>query len=354
MDFTTSEIERFINNVLLTALNNNDDSLNGGYTIKVNINGDYGYIDFIPTYPVKYAIDEQLNKSILSILSGACYPMLTLLPVNGPEFVATNSGNINTARALRFHFRVGTFSRLTISNQFTVVGKNSIPLMDGFAYDPLATSGHIGLSGASGSGKTRLAIYLLSWFKVIMDANITICDPKLDFSLYGFAKENNISYYYPKLDDNQNQFENDVYEVLSIALNEISHRQTIILANPKVDLSPYIVFIDEAAAFSNKKTKSMIEKLILMGRSARVWVMLAAQGFDANTVISSTARDSLGLRVILSANPTVEDCRYLIKGYDPSSVVIPRDNYPFGRGLIQKSDDGRVVPFLAPVVTDDV
>lgn len=71
---------------------------------------------------------------------------------------------------------------------------------------------------------------------------------------------------------------------------------------------------------------------------------------DAKTVISSTARDSMGLRVVLSSNPSANDCRYLFKDFDPSSIVIKRDEFPFGLGLIEQQSDGRIVPFLAPKI----
>lgn len=345
---TAGDLQHYLTQVLLSALGNDDTPYNGGYSIAVLIEDDVGVIDLTANYPIGYALDDKFNAEVVSIIAPALYPMATLIPNNGPEYVDTGSGDMTKARALRYHFHLGTYTRLNENDVKYRQGKE-IPLMSGYGYNPLVNSGHIGLSGSSGSGKTKLAIYLLSRFIYQYGADVHIVDPKLDFDLFRFANNNHIDYHYPKIGDNLNSFGNEAYEVLANAYNEIGKRQEYQINGGKVT-RPYIVLVEEAAAYSTKKTKDLLEKCILMGRSAMCWIIVSAQSFDATSVISSTSRDSLGLRVVLSNNPTAEDCRYLLKGFDPSNLVIPRDEYPFGRGLIQQKSDGQILPFLAPII----
>lgn len=348
----SGDLERYITQVLLSALDlGNENSLTGSYSIDVHlINDNEGYFDFVPNFPISFALNADLNKKIMDIVVGACYPMLTFYGSNGPEFVSTDSDNINTARALRFWFKVGTYSRIagSLSNAYVQDGK--LKLMNGFEYDSNVNSGHIAISGASGSGKTQFALYLLSAF-YNSGAKISIVDPKLDDSLYHWANNrDDVDYHYPEIGANSNAFDNEALEVLSNAFNEIGKRQSAVLSGDETDFEPYIIFVDEAAAYSSKKIQDIINKIVLMGRSCKVWIWISAQSMDAKTVISSTARDSMGLRVVLSSNPSANDCRYLFKDFDPSSIVIKRDEFPFGLGLIEQQSDGRIVPFLAPKI----
>lgn len=113
---TEIELQKYISSVLQSALKTDGEtsSLNG-YSISVKLD-EYtgqGHFDFIPTYPVKYAVDKKLNGEILGILSGALYPFFTLF-AGGPNFVSTNLP-LTRARALRFYFKVGTYSRKKVS-----------------------------------------------------------------------------------------------------------------------------------------------------------------------------------------------------------------------------------------------
>lgn len=347
---TEIELQKYISSVLQSALKTDGEtsSLNG-YSISVKLD-EYtgqGHFDFIPTYPVKYAVDKKLNGEILGILSGALYPFFTLF-AGGPNFVSTNLP-LTRARALRFYFKVGTYSRKKVSIDESYIYSDFLPIMSGFDYDFKHNSGHVAITGSSGSGKTVMVEYLLSQFWLI-GAKIIIIDPKLDRNLWSFASSRGIEYHYPKVDSNPNAFDNETLDVLSKAVKKIGERQSHFLKNKSATFTPYIIFVDEAAAYSSKASRELMEKIVLMGRACRVWLFVSAQSMDATSVLSSTARDSMGLRMILSANPSAEDCRYLMKGFDPNDIVIPHDEYSFGLGLIEQKSDGRVTPLLAPYI----
>ena len=80
-------LERYITQVLLSALDlGSENSLTGGYSVNVQlISDDEGYFDFIPNFPISFALNSELNKKIMDIVVGACYPMLTFYGSNGPE-----------------------------------------------------------------------------------------------------------------------------------------------------------------------------------------------------------------------------------------------------------------------------
>lgn len=342
--------------MLDSALNFGESSVNHAYFVKFNLNS--GFFDIVFNVPTTFAIDEELNKQLLKIFVGGFYPVLMIYSNNGPEFVDTKTGDFATARALRYYFKVGQFSRLHLDNlsQAKMVG-SVIPLMNGFEFDLYGSSGMVALSGASGNGKTALLCYLLaSVANSIPNAVIKIADPKLDLTLHNFAKKRHITYVSP--DENANDFMNDVQGLLAQAVDEIHKRQKKMVEVGKMEEPPFILAIDEAMAIGasitdNKAVKryqSLITQITLMGRSSRVFLFTSAQTYDATTVMNSSSRDQMAFKVILSSNPSKNDCRYLFKELDPSNIVINRDGFNKGLGLASVQPNNRVVPFMAPYI----
>ena len=72
-----------------------------------------------------------------------------------------------------------------------------------------------------------------------------------------------------------------------------------------------------------------------------------------NGALDSSARDQFPVRIVLSKHPTKEDCRYLLKDLEnPEEIIIPRDEYPTGYGLIQMPS-GQIYPFKAPWINNN-
>lgn len=350
---TGERIADLARRMLDSALSINDSSSSHAYSVSCGEN----YIDIIFNVPTSFPIDEKLNQQILKILIGGFYPTLMIYSNNGPDFVDTKSGDFSTARALRYYFKVGQYQRLSFNNLTeTRMNGTKIPLMKGYDFDLFSASGMVALSGASGNGKTQLLIYMLSAVLNSMPkAVIKIIDPKLDYALYSFAKSRSLDYISPG--SNSNDFLVDVQSVLSNAIDEIHRRQQKIIKTGQINEPPYIVGLDEAmaigATMDNKTAKQyqgLITQITLMGRSARVFLWTSAQTFDANSVMSSSSRDQMAFKVVLSPNPSVNDCRYLFKDFDPTTIVIGRDGFDKGLGIASTQPDNRVVPFMAPFI----
>lgn len=361
-EFTNTEIADFAKSVLDTALPIEETSLSHSFDVQVN--QEKGYLDFIPMLPTSYSLDSDFCKRLQHVLVGALYPYFNVFASPAPNFKPTGSDRLNDARSLRIYFRKGLYHRLKFAKLSDCTAKTNdgyhyvIPLMNGYNYR-ISTDdvGHIGLTGGSGNGKTMLLLYFAQCFLTI-NAQLILIDPKLDTALYQFAQRNSeIKYYNPSAGDNTSVFMSEVLKQLSEVVDLIHYRQQELIRNPKKMFQPYVVFIDEALAltsFLNKKQKDMYSSLIdtitLMGRSTSIVLIIAAQGMEANTTMSSTSRDQLGLKVVLSPNPSTTETRYLMKDYDPSSVVINKDGFNKGLGLAQMQSDNLIVPFMAPYI----
>lgn len=339
-------------------------SLEGGsasYAYTVRFNLDYGFVDVIFNRPTSFIIDKSLNENILKILVSGFFPYLTFFTNNGPEFVATGNDDFSTAMALRFRFKVGQFQRLKFErlSDARMIG-STIPLMAGYSFDLKGSSGMVALSGMSGTGKSTLALYMLACALHGSDkfpsADITIVDPKLDVNLFRFAKKYNVEYISPS--GNDNEYLNDVKGVLAQAIQLVEQRQKTMITTGETNFPPKIIFIDEAMALTNSITENkkikeylaLVTRLTLTGRSASVFLWVGSQTFEVGSVMSSSSRDQMALKVLLSNNPDVNDCRYLFKDFDPSSVVLNRDGFNKGLGLASTQPDNRIVPFLAPYI----
>lgn len=347
--------------MLDSALKVDESSASHAYSIDFHLEGHY--FDVIFNVPTSFALDSDLHKQIQKILIPGFYPLLLVYSSPAPEIVATNSGDFATARAFRYRFKLGQYRRLRFDNldQARMEGNRYIPIMSGYNFDLLggSSSGHVALSGVSGMGKTAMLCYMLACvINSIPDAVVKIIDPKMDYALYSFAKKRNLDYVSPR--GNANDFMNDVQSILAQAVDEIHKRQREMLQTGKLNKPVYIVALDEALAVSAsitdnkviKQYQALITQICVMGRSAHVCLFMSAQTFDATSVMNSSARDQLALRVVLSANPSVNDCRFLFKEFDPSSTVITRDNFKKGLGLVSSQPDNRVIPLLAPYIKD--
>lgn len=360
---SNDEISTYLESCLNGALNlNGETTLTNSFKIKFTEH----YFDFIPYLPSSYVVSGDLAAQIEQISMSVLYPFYTVFPANGPQFVRTKSENLADARALRFYLKKGVYERLHFENFSDVRpfqgnnGKWLFRLMKGYNYDPFRGSGMIGISGQSGSGKTIFSLYLLKNLVGLpqeLRTNLTIVDPKLDSHLFHFAHSYNVSYLTPGVGQNSTAFLDEVSRELKAMLDVIHLRQHELLQNSQKVFPPKVLYLDEALALTSSQTKkakdaylALVDQVMLMGRATNCWLVISAQTWPSGDVVSSSAREQLGLRVLLSVAPSKEDCRFLFKNLEhPESIVLNRDGFDRGLGIIQ-GVDGRVVPFTAPFI----
>lgn len=362
---SNDEISIYLESCLNGALNlNGETTLTNSFKIKFTEH----YFDFIPYLPSSYVVSGDLAAQIEQIAMSVLYPFYTVFSANGPQFVRTESKNLANARALRFYLKKGVYERLhfeRLSEVQPFQGNNGswlFRLMKGYNYNPFKGSGMIGISGQSGSGKTIFSLYLLENFISLpesLKADLIIVDPKLDSNLYFFAKQNEVTYLTPGAGQNSTSFLDEVSRELKKLLDIIHERQHMLLENPKNVFPPKIIYIDEALALTSSQTKkakdaylALVDQVMLMGRATNCWLVISAQTWPSGDVVSSSAREQLGLRILLSSAPSKEDCRFLFKNLEhPENIVLNRDYFDRGLGIVQ-GIDGRVVPFNAPFIKD--
>lgn len=362
-EWLTDYIEAALNTALGSSTNG-ESTYTNAFSVTVKLLPEKkGYCLIGLNYPLGFIVDGRLTAEIQKILSVACYPLLTIFPAHGPTIVDTGSKELRQARGLLFPFKIGVYQRLHYKELRDVRatkrnGEIVFPLMRGYEYYPFHNSGHIAITGVSGNGKTAFGIVLLQLFRSI-GAKITVVDPKLDVTMYEYCERNHLELVTPAVTTSDTGFLNDVIKVLRAAVDLIHQRQRQLLSNRKVRLPPQVVVIDEALALVVGAKKaltdqylSLLNQLTMMGRSARVYLVILSQTLEARTTISSSARDQMGLKVLLSNNPTEYECRYLFKGYDPGSLVLNRDGFNKGLGIIQQQSDGLIVPFTSPLIDE--
>lgn len=362
-----TKLADYAESALNVGLSSNGSGYDNSFTVsfRISFKSLEGECRVALQYPLSFVVDSDLNTEVLRILSVAFYPLLTFRPLTGPQLVDTQSNDLASARALVFPFRLGTYhrrhyQRLSDIKAIKRAGKVVFPLMNGYDYVPASNSGHAIITGVSGSGKSALGIVMLQYLRS-MGATATIIDPKLDVSWARYCAESGVEYISPGSNENGTSFLDRVMKVLKGAVEEMHARQRKLTTSPTpVTFKPRVILLDEAMALVQqapanlvKSYLQMLNSLTLMGRSSSVSLILLSQTADSRTVISSSARDQMGLKVVLSnASIANNDTRYLFKDFDPSSIVIPRDGFHHGVGLIQQQSDGLIVPFLTPYVAE--
>lgn len=194
----------------------------------------------------------------------------------------------------------------------TVPAHSPIELGYGVTYDPAKTP-HVLISGGTGSGKTVLISYfLLEILRRTTPDNLLIADPKnADLgSLSQFLGDEQVAHT-----------PGNIARVIKHAV-EIMNERYKYMTDPEHfnyganyqdhGYEPVWLIVDELGAFSasgtDKSSKTAvaeamagIKQIILLGRQAGTFVLIAGQQVNAN-VLSTEMRDNLGLRIALGSN----------------------------------------------------
>lgn len=201
-----------------------------------------------------------------------------------------------------------------------------IELGYGVIYTPVNCP-HILIAGGTGSGKSLLISYLLIEFLKKSENSVYICDPKNSDlgSLSHYLGEERVA-----------TTPNNIARITRLAITEMQNRYAHMNTNFKygsnfVDhgYNPIWLIFDEMGSFqasgTDKKSKDIVnevmdslKQLILLGRAAGVFILIAAQQMNANT-INTDLRDNLGLRIALGANSS-EGYRMVFGSNTPENI----------------------------------
>lgn len=325
---------------------------NSSYTNTFKVELEADRLLFIPLVPTPLVVDEELNKKLYNALAFALYPYFTLLAPDGVDIVATRNTNYSTRRALAFTLRKGIPQRLYFEDYpKQQPGNFRVPVMENYKINfELETS--IGVSGASGTGKSTFVNYLIECLSTA-GADMHVIDPKSD-ELSKLAKSKGLKCFKAADYTNSNDFVNAVNDLLKKYIDLIHKRQKDYLETGKRDHKRYYIVIDELIALiaSANKTaadtlKQQLETIAVIGRSSNVSLILIAQDWNvASSGISTTLRNQISVKVALG-RPSKSSLQYLFPDID--SIIVPAGP---GTGVISSNSamDGRAYPILAPTV----
>ncbi len=204
---------------------------------------------------------------------------------------------------------------------------------------------HFLLVGNTGSGKTKLAQFMISCL-IKKGIRVIYCDPKNDYEMRYFT-ENCGAVYVSE--------ENGIAKAVREMEEEMRKRGKELdnLGIQETDFQPLYLVFDELIAFSKiaekktyEETAKRIASIVVMGRSKRVYAGLILQRPDT-AFIEGAIRDSLGCRICMGQ---MSDTAYKMAfGSDFADVKNLRRE--IGSGLIYRQGvDTKPREFLAPYI----
>lgn len=201
---------------------------------------------------------------------------------------------------LTYHlFRDAEQNRLKVEE--VIPHEYTIPLMKGVVWE-INKIPHALIVGVTGGGKTFFLNALIRAF-LLMKAILYICDPK-NSALADYAK------ILPHVRTEQEGIQENLAECVEI----MEQRYRNMKGNPvyipgqdftHYEMEPVVLILDEYTAYAatldrkeKEKFKANLTQIVLKGREAGVFVILATQRPDAS-YLDGNIRDQLGLRVSL-------------------------------------------------------
>lgn len=260
--------------------------------------------------------------------------------------------------ATEYHFRINKPQRLNVTSQETAYNNsNEINIGYGVTYNP-AKSPHILISGGTGSGKSMFMSFLLIEF-LKQKSTTYLCDPKNSDlgALSNYLGQKNVA-----------TTPNNIARVIRLAVDEMKIRYDYMNENfiygsnfETHGFKPVWILFDEIGAFqaygTDKKSKEIInetmdriKQIILLGRQAGCFILIAGQQINANN-LSTELRDNFSLRVSLGFNSS-EGLRMMFGSATPD-VTIPIEVKGAGLLYLQGSGKEQAQYYESPLIDTD-
>ncbi len=260
--------------------------------------------------------------------------------------------------ATEYHFRINKPQRLNVTSQEAAYNNsNEINIGYGVTYNP-AKSPHILISGGTGSGKSMFMSFLLIEF-LKQKSTTYLCDPKNSDlgALSNYLGQKNVA-----------TTPNNIARVIRLAVDEMKIRYDYMNENfiygsnfETHGFKPVWILFDEIGAFqaygTDKKSKEIInetmdriKQIILLGRQAGCFILIAGQQINANN-LSTELRDNFSLRVSLGFNSS-EGLRMMFGSATPD-VTIPIEVKGAGLLYLQGSGKEQAQYYESPLIDTD-
>ncbi len=260
--------------------------------------------------------------------------------------------------ATEYNFRINKPQRLNVTSQEKAYNNsNEINIGYGVTYNP-AKSPHILISGGTGSGKSMFMSFLLIEF-LKQKSTTYLCDPKN-------SDLGSLSNYFG--DKYVATTPNNIARVIRLAVDEMKSRYDYMNENfiygsnfETHGFKPVWILFDEIGAFqaygTDKKSKEIInetmdriKQIILLGRQAGCFILIAGQQINANN-LSTELRDNFSLRVSLGFNSS-EGLRMMFGSATPD-VTIPIEVKGAGLLYLQGSGKEQAQYYESPLIDTD-
>lgn len=252
---------------------------------------------------------------------------------------------IDRPGSCEYHYFTQRPKRLNIRTSKTKSVNDSLEINLGYGitYSPLKCP-HILIAGGTGSGKSIFIGFMLIEF-LKQNSTVYICDPKS-------SDLGSLSHYLG--DERVATTPNNIARIVRLAVKEMNERYDYMRTNfmygsnaADHGFKPLWNIFDEIGAFqaggSDKQSKTVIsevndgiKQIILLGRQANVFIMVAAQQMRSET-LSTDLRDNLGLRIALGANSS--DGYRMVFGSNMPDTIQPVETK--GAGMLYMQGSGK-------------
>lgn len=372
-DIDVQEYGNLIQAALNAKLTTEDSTYNHSINVKL-------YEDKLLVWlnePSETIMDINLKNKIEQIVAPLLFPAFVVKFQPGLNLVERLNEPAESSRALVYHLHYGRYKRLVINDinkthlYESKSSKLGVELMSNFVWLPREEF-HMAIQATTQSGKTCFLTYLLPNLKGFSKLQVkrgavdnginelVIIDPKIDPHLRMESMKLNADYIFPQLGKSDYSFIDSVNSKLGEMVDLIRQRAEVLKNQPDAKFKDTWVIIDEGLAIpemANTKGKniyfSFLDRLLLMGASTQVHVILTGQAFNAGQIVSSYGRLQFSLRILLAPKITVENSQYLFKALDADSInnlIVDEDKFgSLGIGIIEGSDS-QILPFKSPFI----